>query len=145
MSISEYDFVPRLDRKDWRENIYQILDIGDFKYLTHKQALHRFQFVNEQLNAWIANDQPEEERTANFYKAALMLCVVARGGELVVGGYNVQAEDTFYVAPDRVTKLFDEAQFKFYSKEVFSLVPVPKGKVPRTDYDSWVDAPLVAE
>lgn len=143
MTISEYDFVPRVDRHDWRENTYQILDIGDFKFLTHKQALHRFQFVNEQLNAWIANDQPEEERTANFYKAALMLCVVARGGELVVGGYNVQYDDTFWVSPTSVTKLLDEAQFKFHSKEVFNLVPVPKGKVPRTDYDTWVDTAQV--
>jgi len=145
MALSEYDFVPRLDRKDWRDNIYQILDIGDFKYLTHKQALHRFQFVNEQLNALTANDQPEDERTENFYRAALLLCVTARNGELVVGGYNVQAEDTFYVDPKKVIEQFDEAQFKFYSKEVFSLVPVPKGKVPRTDYDTWVDAPLVTE
>lgn len=145
MALSEYDFVPRLDRKDWRENIYQILDIGDFKYLTHKQALHRFQFVNEQLNALTANDQPDDERTENFYRAALLLCITARGGELVVGGYNVQYDDVFYVDPKKVITLFDEAQFKFYSKEVFSLVPVPKGKVPRTDYDTWVDtAHLVA-
>jgi hypothetical protein len=143
MTVSEYDFVPRVDRKDWRENIYQILDIGDFRFLTHKQALHRFQFVNEQLNALTANDQPEDERTENFYRAALLLCVTARGGELVVGGYNVQAEDTFYVDPKKVITLFDEAQFKFYSKEVFNLVPVPKGKVPRTDYDTWVEEPLV--
>ena len=143
LSIGEYDFVPRVDRHDWRENTYQILDIGDFKFLTHKQALHRFQFVNEQLNAWIANDQPEEERTANFYKAALMLCVIARGGELVVGGYNVQYDSTFWVVPTSITKLLDEAQFKFYSKEVFNLVPVPKGRIPRTDYDTWVDTAQV--
>lgn len=136
VSVSELDFLPTTERKDWQGNPYLKINMGDYVYLTTK-GHDKFWSANEQLNELIANGQGDDARTGNFYKAALILCAYVRG-ELVVGGYGISPDDTFYVNPTSVTKTLDEAQFKFYSSEVFSLVPVPHGKVPRTEYDSWV-------
>lgn len=138
VSVGELDFLPTRERKDWQDNVYHSINLGDYYYLTVKNSNDsRYTTANEQLNALIADGQGDDAQTGNFYKAALILCAHVRG-ELVVGGHGVTADDTFYVNPTSVVKLLDEAQFKFYSNEVFSLVPVPKGKVPRTDYDTWI-------
>jgi hypothetical protein len=140
VSVGELlNFLPTRERKDWQGNVYHSISLDSYNYLTVKRTDdNRYMTANEQFNALIANDQADDVRTENFYKAALILCAIARTGELVVGGHGVSADDTFYVHPTSVTKVLDEAQFKFYSSEVFSLVPVPKGKVPRTDYDTWI-------
>jgi hypothetical protein len=141
VSVGELlNFFPTKERKDWQGNVYHSIGLGSYNCLTAKSGAYtRFIAANEELNALIADGQGDDVRTENFYKAALILCAVGKG-ELVVGGHGVTTDNTFYVVPTSVTKVLDEAQFKFYSSEVFSLVPVPQGKVPRTEYDTWVNA-----
>jgi hypothetical protein len=85
----------------------------------------------------IKSDQPEESKHTNFHKAALVVLsykhtnITERKSE--VGTKSVWLD----VAPAKTT--LDTALFKWFAPEVLERYEVPKGKVPETKYNSWME------
>ena len=79
----------------------------------------------------MANDQPEESKHSNFYKAVLELALAIRGGNFPGGsGLHVQS--------DTLLPRFRETVYRYHSAEVFEKVLLPVGKAANKKYDSWV-------
>jgi hypothetical protein len=81
----------------------------------------------------MANDQPEESKHSNFYKAALEIVMAIRRGNLpglASVGIHVQA--------DSLLPEFREIVYRYHSAEVFEKVLLPVGKAASKKYDSWV-------
>ena len=79
----------------------------------------------------MANDQPEESKHSNFYKAVLELALAIRGGNFPGGsGLHVQS--------DTLLPRFREIVYRYHSAEVFEKVLLPVGKAASKKYDSWV-------
>lgn len=85
----------------------------------------------------IRNDQPEETRLANYYKAALGLLTGSRP-MIPIDGITT---DVFEFESQGLIAYFDEVLFKYFSDEVFVLKDVPEGQVPSNKYDTWVNMP----
>ena len=79
----------------------------------------------------IANDQPEESKYSNFYKAVLELVLATRGGNFFGG-------DGIHVQSDVILPRFREIVYRHHSAEVFEKVLLPVGKAASKKYDSWV-------
>jgi len=81
----------------------------------------------------MANDQPEESKHSNFYRAALEIVMAIRRGNLpglASFGIHVQA--------DSLLPEFREIVYRHHSAEVFEKVLLPVGKAASKKYDSWV-------
>lgn len=85
----------------------------------------------------VRNDQPEETRLANYYKAALGLLTGSRP-MIPIDGVTT---DVFEFESQGLIAYFDEVLFKYFSDEVFVLKDVPEGQVPSNKYDTWVNMP----
>jgi len=83
----------------------------------------------------MANDQPEESKHSNFYKAALGVIVAIRGGASV--RLLANAAD-IYVQADSLLPEFREIVYRHHSDEVFEKVLLPVGEAASKKYDSWV-------
>ena len=79
------------------------------------------------------NDQPEESKHSNFYKAALGIAIAIRGGFVAVRG----SSDT-YLESDAMLPKFREIVYRHHKNEVFEKVLLPVGKAASKKYDSWV-------
>ena len=81
----------------------------------------------------IANDQPEESKHSNFYKAALEIVLALRGGaSLRFAGVDI------HVQSDSILPKFREIVYIHHSDEVFEKVLLPVGKAASKKYDSWL-------
>jgi hypothetical protein len=83
----------------------------------------------------MANDQPEESKHSNFYKAALGVIVAIRGGasvRLFAGAADI------YVQAESILPKFREIVYRHHSAEVFEKVLLPVGKTASKKYDSWL-------
>ena len=81
----------------------------------------------------IANDQPEESKHSNFYKAALEIVLTLRGGaSLRFAGVDI------HVQSDSILPKFREIVYIHHSDEVFEKVLLPVGKAASKKYDSWL-------
>jgi hypothetical protein len=92
--------------------------------------------VNKFLDL-IKSDQPEENKHINFHKAALVVLsykhtniVEERGA---VGSRSVWLD----VVPAKTT--LDTTLFKWFAPEVLERYEVPRGKLPETKYNSWME------
>ena len=83
----------------------------------------------------MANDQPEESKHSNFYKAALEIVMAIRGGASV--RLLANAADV-HVQADSLLPKFREIVYRHHSDEVFEKVLLPVGKAASKKYDSWV-------
>lgn len=79
----------------------------------------------------MANDQPEESKHSNFYKAVLELALANRGGNFPGGG-------EVHVQSDVMLPRFRETVYRHHKDEVFEKVLLPVGKAASKKYDSWV-------
>lgn len=79
------------------------------------------------------NNQPEEIKHSNFYKAALGIVLAIRGGfSAVMGGSEM------YLQSDTLLPKFREIVYRYHRNEVFEKVLLPVGKAANRKYDSWV-------
>ena len=93
---------------------------------------------NELFDLLIQNGQADEHKTANFYKACVMLVAAVSAissPSIPLSREYIRAE------PKAIAAMLDEIQFKWFSKDVFVLADVPAGKVPTHKYNSWVESP----
>jgi len=79
----------------------------------------------------MANDQPEENKHSNFYRAALEIAMAVRRG-------NLFGSDGVHVQADSLLPEFREIVYRHHSDEVFEKVLLPVGKAASKKYDSWV-------
>jgi hypothetical protein len=91
---------------------------------------HREDFPMELM----ANDQPEESKHSNFYKAALGIVLAIRGGPSV----RTFAGSEMHLSSESMLPKFREIVYRHHSAEVFEKVLLPVGKAPSRKYDSWV-------
>lgn len=84
--------------------------------------------------ALMANDQPEESKHSNFYKAALGIVLDIRGGASVrrFSGSDLHLES------NTLLPKFREIVYRYHRNEVFEKVLLPVGKAANRKYDSWV-------
>ena len=79
----------------------------------------------------MANDQPEESKHSNFYRAALESVTAIRRG-------NLPGNSGVHVQADSLLPKFREIVYRHHSDEVFEKVLLPVGKAASKKYDSWV-------
>jgi len=79
----------------------------------------------------MANDQPEESKHSNFYRAALEIVMAIRRG-------NLPGNSGVHVQADSLLPEFREIVYRHHSDEVFEKVLLPVGKAASKKYDSWV-------
>ena len=91
---------------------------------------HRESFPAELM----ANDQPEESKHSNFYKAALGIVLAIRGGPSV----RTFAGSEMHLSSESIMPKFRELVYRHHSAEVFEKVLLPVGKAASKKYDSWV-------
>jgi hypothetical protein len=91
---------------------------------------HRESFPVELM----ANDQPEESKHSNFYKAALGIVLAIRGGPSV----RTFAGSDMHLESNTLLPKFREIVYRYHRNEVFEKVLLPVGKAPSKKYDSWV-------
>lgn len=84
--------------------------------------------------ALMRNDQPEESKHSNFYKAALGIVLAIRGGPSV---RSFSGSD-LHLQSDTMLPKFREIVYRYHKDEVFEKVLLPVGKAPSKKYDSWV-------
>lgn len=97
---------------------------------------HKFNTFKEEIQPLMANDQPEDNKHANFYKASLILIAIDRGRFGLRVGRT--PDDAFWVNTDAMLPRFRELVYKWHSDEVFEEVLAPTGVAPSKKYDSWV-------
>jgi hypothetical protein len=82
----------------------------------------------------MANDQPEESKHSNFYKAALTIALAIRGGSSILRFPGA----SIHVQSDVILPRFREIVYRHHSDEIFEKVLLPVGKAASKKYDSWV-------
>ena len=111
-------------------NSFECVDIRPYYHLHHRGSPNQQAFYDQ-----IKNDQPEEGKTLNFYKAALGLFAGQRHSIAVTTAeeLNITEHET-----KGYLDLLDEILFKLFASKVFMARDVPEGKVPSGKYDEWV-------
>lgn len=87
--------------------------------------------------SFINPDQPEETKTANYYKAALLLLLGDRGMNFT-SDKLVNNETVIEANPDAAVKLYDRALLMAHAKEVLTLTKLAPGKMPNAKYIGWI-------
>jgi hypothetical protein len=80
-------------------------------------------------------DQPEETKTANYYKAALLLLLGDMGASIT----DRNREDTLDLNSDEAIAFYDRALMMSHAKEVLTLTKLPQGKMPNIKYVGWIN------
>ena len=120
-----------LDRPDWKDSVVQFVDHTKWMALTQKErAYEQFKESSGYLDSLVTSGD-----TSKYYEAAMILAAAASTTSYM----RADMDNMMYMLPDELENKLDESQFKLYSKEVFTLVELPQGKVPNPKYESWVD------
>ena len=110
----------------------QFVDNTKWVSLTQKQhAYEEFLKSSSYLDSLVTSGD-----TSKYYEAAMILA----GATSATPHMRADSDNMMHMTPDALEDKLDESQFKLYSKDVFTLVELPQGKVPNPKYDSWVDA-----
>lgn len=120
-----------MGRPDWHDKVMQFVDNTKWVSLTQKQhAYEEFLKSSSYLDSLVTSGD-----TSKYYEAAMILA----GATSATPHMRADSNNMMHMTPDALEDKLDESQFKLYSKEVFTLVELPQGKVPNPRYDSWVD------
>jgi hypothetical protein len=114
-------------------NKYTCVDIRPY-YQLHRKGNPIQQPFFEQIK----NDQPEEGKALNFYKAALGLFAGQRHSIAVKVPNGPDVEGFSEHETKGYMDILDEILFKLFATKVFVAKDVPEGKVPSGKYDDWV-------
>ena len=120
-------------KKGWRGEEMETLNVEAFYGLANKQQAE-FQKKAEAFYELIRNDQPEETKTHNFYKAAVGYFAGYRSHIVL----DSSISETLHFDYNDAMAGLDEIMFKLFSDEVFVLKDVAQGKAPSNKYDRWV-------
>jgi hypothetical protein len=121
-----------MGRPDWHDKVVQFVDNTKWVSLTQKQhAYEEFLKSSSYLDSLVTSGD-----TSKYYEAAMILA----GATSATPHMRADSDNMMHMTPDALEDKLDESQFKLYSKDVFTLVELPQGKVPNPKYDSWVDA-----
>lgn len=82
----------------------------------------------------MANDQPEESKHSNFYRAALTIALAIRGGPSILRFPDIG----IYVQSDVILPRFREIVYRHHSAEVLEKVLLPVGKAASKKYETWL-------
>lgn len=89
----------------------------------------------------IKSDQPEETKHLNFHKAALVI-LTDKHTNIIEKKSDAGSKSVWLdVTPAKAT--LDMALFKWFAPEVLERYEVPKGKLPETKYNSWMQGEKV--
>ena len=112
-------------------------------FMGNKHAYKRITFANSEFTEanvggtvqveLMRNDQPEESKHSNFYKAALGIVLDIRGGSSV----RWFAGHELHLKSDSILPKFREIVYRHHKDEVFEKVLLPVGKAANKKYDSW--------
>ena len=108
------------------------------KYAFKRITFNKTEFIEAGVGGMVQvelmrNDQPEESKHSNFYKAALGIAIAIRGGFMAVKGSS-----DMYLESDAMLPKFREIVYRHHKDEVFEKVLLPVGKAANKKYDSWV-------
>jgi len=108
------------------------------KYVYKRITFTKTEFIEADLGGMVQvelmrNDQPEESKHSNFYKAALGIAISIRGGFTAVRG-----GPEMYLQSNTLLPKFREIVYRHHKNEVFEKVLLPVGKAANKKYDSWV-------
>ena len=127
------DLLGTWEATSWRGQKQKEIDLRLWYALNNKLS-DNYKPKMENFYNLIRNDQPEEDKSANFYKAAVGYFAGYRSHlEL-----NSSVPETMYFDCADAMAGLDEILFKWFADEVFVLKDVPAGKVPSNKYDRWV-------
>lgn len=121
------------EKSVWTDRKIQVVNTGAFYGLAERRNSN-FRVKADAFYELIRNDQPEETRTTNYYKAAVGLIA----GVIPYAEPNGTKVHEFELYARNAVEYLDEVLFKTFADEVFVLKDVPDGKVPSTKYDDWV-------
>jgi len=102
-------------------------EFADMEVVTFRSDVRTESFPVELM----ANDQPEESKHSNFYRATLEIVRAIRRG-------NFPGNSGVHVQSDTLLPEFREIVYRHHSAEVFEKVLLPVGKAASKKYDSWV-------
>ncbi len=120
-----------MGRPDWHDKVMQFVDNTKWVSLTQKQhAYEEFLKSSSYLDSLVTSGD-----TSKYDEAAMILA----GATSATPHMRADSNNMMHMTPDALEDKLDESQFKLYSKDVFTLVELPQGKVPNPRYDSWVD------
>ena len=109
--------------------------------------VHQARKVNDDMRmfiSWVSNDQPEETKHANFYRAAMaMLLSAYSAGNLSIPtltnpAYPANLDRTRWANVDNVTRTFEEVIARVHAPEVLVKVALNKGVPPNSKYERWM-------
>jgi RNase P/RNase MRP subunit p29 len=134
-----------LGAKDYWDKDYLTVCVDDWRGLTmkpgtytgwHKVPKDEYESTVNKFIDLIKSDQPEESRHTNFHKAALILLSYKHSNLTENKGATDIRTTWLDVTPAKTT--LDTTLFKWFAPEVLERYEVPKGKVPETKYNSWM-------
>ena len=110
----------------------------DYKRIYKRIKFNKTEFIEAGVGGMVQvelmrNDQPEESKHSNFYKAALGIAIAIRGGFMAVKGSS-----DMYLESDVILPRFRQLVYRHHKDEVFEKVLLPVGKAANKKYDSWV-------
>ena len=163
-AYSQMSYTEKWERRVVRVSVQEFVDVvgvveapgGGLNY-TRYDLTHKFNFLTTPYGrgnwydksanehrpgqeaaflSFINPDQPEETKTANYYKAALLLILGDRGVTIT----HKNREDTLDLNSDEAIALYDRALMMSHAKEVLTLTKLPQGKMPNIKYVGWIKA-----
>lgn len=127
-----------------------LIHLGDFTYvLMTPREVGRTHYPHTPiLDGWdkyvrvtdyfvnlIRSDQPEETKTANFHKAAIIMCVSTKGISTHVVDGVVEAHVNEEVAANRLKSFLDRK----FANRILKRVELAQGVPPNSTYEKWVN------
>lgn len=135
-----------LGSKEHYNKDYLTVNVDDWEALTMKPGTYsgwrkvseeKYKHTTQKFLDLIKSDQPEEIRHTNFHKAALVVLSYKHTNITEKRG-DVGTRSTWLdVTPAKAT--LDTVLFKWFAPEVLERYEVPRGKLPETKYNSWME------
>lgn len=135
-----------LGAKDYWEPAYSTACVDDWRGLTMKPGTYsgwakvtadEYERTTQKFLDLIASDQPEETKHINFHKAT-MVVLTHRHTNIIEEKTKAGTKSVWMDVVPAKGRL-DTALFKWFSSEVLERYEVPKGKLPDTKYNSWME------
>jgi hypothetical protein len=135
-----------LGAREYFDKDYLTVNVDHWEALTMKPGTYtgwrkmseeKYKHTAQKFLDLIKSDQPEESKHTNFHKAALVV-LSHKHTNIVESKAEVGTKSVWFdVAPAKTT--LDTTLFKWFAPEVLERYEVPKGKVPETKYNSWME------
>lgn len=135
-----------LGAREYFDKDYLTVNVDHWEALTMKPGTYtgwrkmseeKYKHTTQGFLDLIKSDQPEESKHTNFHKAALVV-LSHKHTNIVESKAEVGTKSVWFdVAPAKTT--LDTALFKWFAPEVLERYEVPKGKLPETKYNSWME------